>query len=304
MIKVIIEFVFILLPIRVLRFLFDSWGNFSGPASLTLSEIKDINISSYIKARIYKPSSTTPNPLPIIVYYYGGGWILGSIKAYDQIFQYLCSQSGCILVAIEYRKAPEFRYPCAIEDAVLGYKWMISKIKWLGGDKNKIILAGDSAGGNLALSVLQFSLKNYKIQPKLQILIYPIVAVNQEVLASIRNDKNLFIRTLGYFFLNYCLKQYINIQKDQKPPSSINYKIDNSRCKYFPNTLIIAAGLDPLNNSINQFIKKIKRVGHNISRKTCPGTIHGFINFARFNKSAIHALDVISSFIRNNINEK
>lgn len=139
---------------KILRFFFDYSASIIGPKSERLESVQDIYITDDFKLRIYKPSlESSNNPRPTLVYFHGGGWTIGSLKAYDRVLRYLCYHTGYMVIGVEYRKAPEYKFPIAANDALFAYQWVIDNITELGGDINKITIGGDSAGGNLTCVV-------------------------------------------------------------------------------------------------------------------------------------------------------
>ena len=111
--------------------------------------------------------------LPTILYFHGGGWVIGSLEAYDLPCRFFCARTGCALVAVDYRLAPEHKFPAGIDDAVAAYRWLAAEATALGIDPARIVVAGDSAGGNVAAVAAQL-LRGEARPPCLQWLIYPV----------------------------------------------------------------------------------------------------------------------------------
>src|SRR5215204_6023810 len=103
-----------------------------------------------MRIRIYRPAGTVARLLPAILYFHGGGWVMGSLEGYDLVYRYFCAQSECALVAIDYRLAPEHKFPAGIDDAVAAFRWLSANAVGIGIDPARIVIAGDSAGGNIA----------------------------------------------------------------------------------------------------------------------------------------------------------
>jgi len=122
----------------ILRSLCDISPRFIGPKFYSVKV--GSHIVDNIAIKVYSPESKAKKP--VVVYYHGGGWVIGSIKTYDRIFRYMSYNAGCIVVAIEYRKAPEYKFPITLQDSYLGYCWTIKNIPKLNGDINRLVLCG------------------------------------------------------------------------------------------------------------------------------------------------------------------
>ena len=125
-----------------------------------------------LRIRIYRPAGTVARLLPAIFYFHGGGWVMGSLEGYDLVYRYFCARAGCVVVAVDYRLAPEHKFPAGIDDAVAAYRWLQAEATELGIDPARIVIAGDSAGGNVAAVAAQL-LRDEARPPCLQWLIFP-----------------------------------------------------------------------------------------------------------------------------------
>ncbi|TMJ27156.1 MAG: alpha/beta hydrolase [Alphaproteobacteria bacterium] len=144
-----------------------------GPAPV--GEIVDRTIAGpggRLRVRIYRPADSVARLLPTILYFHGGGWVIGSLEAYDLPCRFFCARTGCAVVAVDYRLAPEHKFPAALDDAVAAFRWLAGEAVELGIDPDRIVVAGDSAGGTLATVVAQL-VRGELHPPCLQWLIYP-----------------------------------------------------------------------------------------------------------------------------------
>ena len=110
-----------------------------------------------LRVRLYKPFGVGPQPLPTILYFHGGGWTIGSLEAYDAPLRFFCARIGCAVLAVDYRLAPEHKFPAAVDDAMATFRWLAAHAAGLGLDPDRIVVAGDSAGGTLAAVVSQLT---------------------------------------------------------------------------------------------------------------------------------------------------
>ncbi len=127
-----------------------------------------------IPARVYAPS--TQRGLPTLVYFHGGGWVIGSLDTHDDLCRYLARESGCLVVSVDYRLAPEHKFPAAVDDAWAATRWIAANAKALGGNGDRLAVAGDSAGGNLATVMCLLARDGGGPPLRYQLLIYPAVA--------------------------------------------------------------------------------------------------------------------------------
>src|SRR5215216_6292021 len=128
-----------------------------------------------VRVRIYTPTGAHPQPLPLIVYFHGGGFVGGDLNTHDGTARYLCQNSDALVVAVDYRRAPEHKFPAAVDDADAAIEWVAEHASELGGDSSRIAVAGDSAGGNLATVVAQLAKARGGPRLAYQALFYPVV---------------------------------------------------------------------------------------------------------------------------------
>ena len=160
-----------------------------------------------IHARVYTPKNAT-GTLPGIVYYHGGGWVIATIDTYDASARALSEQSGAVVVSVEYRKGPEFKYPTAHNDAFTAYRWVLANAATLKMNAQKVAIAGESAGGNLAASVSMMARDNGVAIPVHQLLVYPIANYdfNSPSYNQYANAKPLSKPLMQWFFDKYLNK--------------------------------------------------------------------------------------------------
>ncbi|MDB5612636.1 MAG: lipase, partial [Devosia sp.] len=143
-----------------------------GPEALVVT--KDIGIPGpmgTLPARVYMPPDADEGPLPVILYFHGGGWVVADINTYDATPRALAVGTGAMVVSVDYRHAPEFKFPAAHEDAWTAYKWVVENIHQMNGDSTRIVVAGESAGANLAANVALMAKEQETTLPVYQLLV-------------------------------------------------------------------------------------------------------------------------------------
>jgi len=156
-------------------------------AQVTTKDITIPTAEGGIAARVYMPAGK--GPFPVVVYYHGGGWVVADINVYDGAPRALSLGAKAIVVSVEYRHAPEHKFPAAHNDAWTAYKWVVENIHDMNGNSDKIAVAGESAGGNLAANVALMAKEMKAKQPVHQLLVYPVAGNDMET-ASYKENAN------------------------------------------------------------------------------------------------------------------
>ena len=237
-------------------------------------------------ARLYKPKKTDKK-LPILIYLHGGGWTIGSINSCSAYCNALASTEEVIVLAINYRLAPEFPFPFAIEDCINAYLLALEKAEAWGGDPSKISIGGDSSGGNLALATA-LQIKRDKL-PKIKslILFYPVVKAYADKSSSWKKyGKKYGLNSDIMIAFNNAYTMGRNIAYD--PLISI-YHAGENELKELPKILFVAAGKDILFDQGKAFCKKVTGLGVKVERDEFSESCHLFITVkgqpTAFNKS-------------------
>jgi len=239
-----------------------------------------------IPVRIYRPVAS--GPLPIIVYYHGGGWFIGGIEASDRSSRQLADDAKAIVVSVDYRLSPEAHYPAAWDDAQNAYEWTVSQAKRLGGAPDQVCVGGDSAGGNLSIAVTTREIKAGKPAPLCQILYYP--ATDNRPIDTMRAtyaSSRLFGEGfhLDREFTDYILPIVFPGQDLAQPEISPLFDED----RQMPPTLIAAANFDPLRDSERSYAAKLAKAGNIVSYVEFPSLIHGFLQHTALTPEATRA---------------
>ncbi|MBA2486857.1 MAG: alpha/beta hydrolase [Nitrospira sp.] len=226
-----------------------------------------------IPVRVYTPEGT--GPFPIIVYYHGGGWVIATIDTYDSSARALASAANAIVVAVEYRKAPEYRFPAAHEDAYTAYVWTLEHAQEIKGDSSKVAVAGESAGGNLAAAVSMMARDRGKPLPVHQLLIYPVAGYDFNTPSY---QKNANAKPLNKAMMPWFFEKYLRSPSDAEHPHISLTKAAN--LQGLPPATIIAAEIDPLQSEGRQYADKLQATGVPVTYKNFPGVTHEFFGMS------------------------
>jgi len=227
---------------------------------------------SDIGLRIYTPRELkTGEKLPVLIWFHGGGFVIGSLETHDSVCRMLANQADCLVVSIDYRLAPEHKFPAAVEDCHAALKWVATHAVEFGGDANCIAVGGDSAGGNLA--AVMAILARDAAHPKLvfQLLIYPCTAPEPET-ASHHKFKEGYI--LSRNSITWFYRQYLRTGKDVNDFRFAPLVHDD--LSGLPPALIIVAGYDPLRDEGIEYTKRLIEAGNRVRLANYEGMVHGF----------------------------
>ncbi|MBC7427770.1 MAG: alpha/beta hydrolase [Bacteriovorax sp.] len=245
----------------------------SAASTVTTKEIQVDGADGMIPARIYIPAGAN-KPMPVVVYYHGGGFVIADNDVYDATPRALADQTKAIFVSVEYRKAPEFKFPAAHDDAIAAYKWVLKNAASFDGDPKRVAVAGESAGGNLALNVA-IAARDRKFQlPVHELLIYP-VAGSYMGTASYKENANA--KPLSREMMSWFMNNYLADPK-QKDDKRINLLTANFQG--LSNATIITAQIDPLRSEGMELAEKMKASGVDVKYKNYNGVTHEFFGMA------------------------
>ncbi|GAB3102125.1 alpha/beta hydrolase [Aestuariicella hydrocarbonica] len=265
----------------------------------TVSKTEDITIPGDgvdIPARIYWPASTelssADTPLPIMVYYHGGGFVVGSVDIFDPLARQLSNVAHAIVISVDYRLAPKYPYPAAVEDGYAALQWAAQHAAELNGDANRIIVAGDSAGGNLAAVTAQKARDENGPAIHAQILYYPATDLTDTHYPS----KELFIDGYGLSTSarNAFDTAYLGHVTDKTDPYVS--PLYAAHLSSLPPALIVTAGFDPLRDDGQTYAKRLQSEGTVTTLKNYPTMIHGFMSIGLFSQQR-EALNATREFL-------
>lgn len=243
-------------------------------------QVRDMHIAredgSQLRIRVYNPNAK--EDLPILINFHGGGFAIGSIDTTDPSCRELCHRIECIVVSVDYRLSPEFRYPHGFNDAYLATKWVYTNARTLGGDPNRVVVMGDSAGGNFAAGVCmqnsKYGGKDFKLVH--QVLIYPSTDLRP---SSVRPSKTLF--HYGWFYSTRHSRKFRVAYMTDMEKDSLNFQaspfVYDGDMSHVPDAFVLVAQLDPLRDEGNDFCNKLREHKINVKQHAYEAT-HGFFD--------------------------
>ena len=260
-------------------------GGFAGPGS-------------EIGFRRYRPLSVTAGLLPTLIYYHGGGFVIGNLETHDSTCRRLANKSRCQVIAIDYRLAPEHPFPAPIDDGVAAFRHIRDNAELFGVDVARIAVGGDSAGGAIAAVVCQLCRDAGEQGPAFQMLIYPATDMSKE-----SGSRTAFAE--GYFLS----KPLMDWFWDAYLPEDIDHsdlRLSPLLAKDFsrlPPAFVLTAGYDPLRDEGRAYADRLIDAGVKTTYVNYPGTIHGFFSLTRFLSQGLKANDeaaaVLGAFMDN-----
>ena len=222
-------------------------------------------------ARIYTPSGH--GPFPVLVYFHGGGWVIGNLEAYDATCRALTNAAGCMVVAMEYRLAPEHQFPAAPEDCYAATQWVAANAAAIGGDPARLAIGGDSAGGNLTAVVAHMVRDRGGPALRYQLLVYPVTDYHFDTASYRENAEGyLLTRDAMVWFWNH----YLRSAADGTNPLASPLRAANLHG--LPPAMVLTAEFDPLRDEGEAYAARLQEAGVPVTLKRYEGMIHGFFS--------------------------
>jgi acetyl esterase len=242
-----------------------------------LPRVEDIRIpgpAGEIPARVYAPSIGAA--LPVVAYFHGGGWVQGDLETHHGLCARLARHGGVLVVAVDYRLAPEHKFPAAVEDCLAAYRWLRAHGRDVGADPGRVAVAGDSAGGNLSAVVSQLAAGGGTPVPTCQVLIYPAVDFSTET-DSHREmvDGHVIPRDRIMWYG----EQYLRSEADKADLRASPLRAPSLAGQ--PPALIVTAGFDPLRDEGRAYGDRLREAGVDVVYREYPGQIHAFVSLAK-----------------------
>ena len=239
-----------------------------------------------IPARIYVPNGLPAGaPAPLVVYFRGGGWVLGDLDTHDGVCRFLAAAAGTKVLSIDYRLAPEHPFPAAVEDAWAGFAWAVANAAALGANPARIAIAGDSAGGNLAAVVCLLARAGGGVMPAMQLLLYPPTDATAK-LPSRQMFAEGFLLTKGD--VEAFERHYLPPGSDHTDPRVSVLLVPD--LTGLPPAYVATAGFDPLRDEGEAYALRMREAGVRVALRRHPGLVHRFANQTAISRTARAAM--------------
>ncbi len=279
------------------RALYRDRRDFTQPPAPLVAAVRDLHADGPggpIPVRLYRPLGTDEDQvLPLLVYYHGGGWVIGDLDTHDTLCRELANHSGCALASVDYRLAPEHRFPAAVDDALAATRWLHRQAASLNLDPARIAVGGDSAGGNLAAVVSIAARDAGDLPLAWQLLIYPATDQHRTAPSHERNGQGYLLTsdTMTYFTGHYIPDAAAYADWRASPL----LHPDLSR---LPPALVLTAGYDPLRDEGIAYAQRLSEAGTRATLLSFERQIHGFILMGRVLDEANDAVRLCAAALR------
>jgi acetyl esterase len=257
-----------------------------------LGEVRDLKVggeSGELAARLYRPEGAATGG-PVVVFFHGGGWVIGSIASHDNVCGRMAAESGCTVISVDYRLAPETKFPGAAEDAYAATKWVAEHASELGVDASRLGVAGDSAGGNLAAVTSLLARERGGPAIALQVLVYPVTDLSQDYPSHAENGP------LGYLLTSNSMTWFaehyvggVDVDWRAAPITAPSFE-------GLPPAVVITAEYDPLRDEGEAYADELAAAGVPVTKRRYDGMCHGFLSFPV--DGALAARELIASELK------
>lgn len=270
-------------------------GNPFAPPACELAAMEPLSInlgSTRLRVRLYRPARQTSGLQPALVYFHGGGYVLGDIDGYDTVTQQLAALSGCTVISIDYRLAPAVKSGTIYAEAFAALQWICANSAKLGIDRQRIAVGGDSAGGNLTIAVTLSCKQHGYPQPAFQLLIYPATDYTMSFPSVQEFAQGYFLtRDSMVWFREHFLENASRQTDAQVSPIRADLA-------GLPPAFVLTAGFDPLRDEGYAFARQLAEHGVPVEHVCYTDMIHAFISFAGGIPAGMTALGQMGQVLR------
>ena len=244
-----------------------------------------------IALRLYSPGGAGPHPA--LVFYHGGGWVIGDLDTHDGVCRSLTNAAGCMVASVDYRLAPESRDPVAAEDSYAALGWFVANAARLGIDPRRVAVGGDSAGGNLSAAVALMARDRKGPALVYQALIYPVTNHSLDTPSYHENATGYVLtrEAMRWFWRHYLARE----EQGKEPLAS---PLLAPSLAGLPPALVITAACDPLRDEGEAYAARLRDAGVPVTLTRYDGMFHGFLRMTRFLDKARAAVDEIGGSLR------
>ncbi|MDA1129342.1 MAG: alpha/beta hydrolase [Chloroflexi bacterium] len=243
-----------------------------------------------VPVRIYTPEGD--GPFPILAWYHGGGWVVGDLDSADGTARNLCVGGQCLVVSVDYRLAPDTKFPGPAEDCWSATTWAVDNASSINADPSRLAVGGDSAGGNLAAGIALMAADRGGPEIALQLLVYPVTDVN---FTTVSYGENAEGYSLTKTTMEWYWDQYLSGKEDATNPYAVPMQANSLAGQ--PAALVITAEYDPLRDEGEAYAKRLEEAGVETTATRYDGVIHGFFSMGAVDKGQ-QAVDEASAALR------
>jgi acetyl esterase len=244
-----------------------------------------------ITVRVYAPGGVGPHPA--LVFYHGGGWVIGDLDTHDGICRSLANAAGSVVASVDYRLAPEWKYPVAAEDAYVALRWVVDNAGRLGIDPRRVAVGGDSAGGNLATVATLMARERGGPALVYQVLIYPVTNHALDTPSYHENATGYVLtrEAMRWFWRHY-------LERDEQGREPYASPLQAPSLAGLPAALVVTAECDPLRDEGEAYAARLRDAAVPVTLTRYPGMFHGFFRMTRLLDKARGALDEVAASLR------
>ncbi len=244
-----------------------------------------------VPVRIYSPGEGGGRPA--LLFFHGGGFVTGDIESHDPLCREIANRADCVVVSVDYRLAPEHRFPAAPEDCYAALRWVAEHGAEIGVDTTRLAIAGDSAGGNMAAVVALLCLERGGPALRHQVLIYPVIDPSCDSASQHENGSGYMLTqtTMRWFWA-----QYLNDESEASLPTVCPMRAE--RVDGLPPTTVLTAEFDPLRDEGETYAAKLTEAGIPTELTRYEGQVHGFLSFAHRMERAEAAIAQVAEVLR------
>ncbi|MFY9956742.1 alpha/beta hydrolase [Bradyrhizobium sp.] len=269
----------------------------SNPEPPELESVQPLSIPAphgAIPARIYTPKKLrkTDGLAPCLVFFHGGGWVIGDLETHDVVCRKLAQEAELIVISVDYRLSPEHKFPAAVDDAITSTKWIAANAGKLGIDASRLMVGGDSAGGNLAAVVCLAARDGNGPKIAGQVLIYPATDFSRKHPSHREPETSILLThsVIGWFANHYLGGADINDWRASPARASTLAGL--------PPAYVLTAGADPLRDEGDEYVHRLKEAGVAVTYRHFPGQFHGFFTMGKLLQQANVAASEIGVWLK------
>ncbi|KQX56943.1 MULTISPECIES: alpha/beta hydrolase [unclassified Streptomyces] len=266
----------------------------------TVREVASVTstvLAGYLPARVYRPDAVAP--LPTVVYLHGGGWVAGGLDTHDAHARTLCDDLRAVVVSVDYRLAPEHRFPAAVDDAYTALTWVAQHLDDFGGDASRLVIGGDSAGATLSAVCAQQAHAD-GLPLAAHLLVYPSTDITGTYPSRTENAEGYSLTTAQ---LHWFVEQYLGLSRSD--PAAVRLGTDPrfaplraERLSGLAPAVVATAEFDPLRDEGNRYADALRDAGVRVEHREFDGLIHGFYGMDHLSPAAGEATAWINTALK------